>query len=160
MQIANNTVVSFHYKLQEVGGEYSEDSSSGEPLLYLHGYRGILPGLEEAMLGRSEGDKFNVEISPEKAYGPYNESGLQRVPVKHLVGRKRPAVGEIILVNTRKGEVRATVVKVGKFNVDIDTNHPLAGKHLIFDVEIIDVREATMEEVAHRHAHGPGGHQH
>jgi len=85
---------------------------------------------------------------------------VQRVPIKHVVGGRTPRVGNIVSVNTARGEVKATVLKVGKFNIDVDTNHPLAGKHLKFDVQIIDVREATMEEVANRHAHGPGGHQH
>jgi FKBP-type peptidyl-prolyl cis-trans isomerase SlyD len=155
MQIANNTVVAFHYTLTEVGGEYTEDSRQGDPMYYLHGHRGVLPGLEDAMLGRESGDQFSVTIEPELGYGLRNEAGMQRVPIKHLIGRSKPRVGEIVSVNTPRGEVRATVVKAGKFNVDIDTNHPLAGKTLKFDVEILEVREATMEEVAHRHAHPP-----
>ena len=160
MQIANNTVVTFHYQLSEIGGDYTEDSTTGEPLLYLHGHRGILPGLEDAMLGHSSSDSFSVEVSPEQGYGLHKEDGLQRVPIKHVVSPGKPRVGNIVSVNTARGEVKATVLKVGKFNIDVDTNHPLAGKHLKFDVQVIDVREATMEEVAHRHAHGPGGHQH
>lgn len=160
MQVANNTVVSFHYQMQEVGGDYSEDSVGGDPMLYLHGYRGVLPGLEDAMTGRSAGDEFTVTLEPNAAYGPRDENGIKRVPVKHLVEPKNPRVGDIVLINTRDRKVRATVVKLGRFNVDVDTNHPLAGKSLRFDVQVIDVREATMDEVAHRHAHGPGGHQH
>lgn len=155
MQIDNNTVVAFHYSLTEVGGDYTEDSRGGDPLYYLHGHRGILPGLEDAMLGHQAGDQFSVTVEPEQGYGLRNEAGIQRVPIKHLTGRKKPRLGEIVLVNTAPGEVKATVVKIGKFNVDVDTNHPLAGKTLQFDVEILEVREATMEEVAHRHAHGP-----
>jgi len=161
MQIANNTVVSFHYKLEEVGGDYKEDSFSGDdPMLYLHGHRGILPGLEDAMKGRVAGDKFTVQVSPENGYGHRSEDGVQRVPVKHLIGQKKPNVGDLVTVNAKSGKVNATVVKVGRHNVDVDTNHPLAGKELKFDIEVIDVREATMDEVSHRHAHGPGGHQH
>ncbi len=160
MQIENNTVVSFHYKLQEIGGDYTEDSSSGDPMLYLHGHRGILPGLEDQMKGKSAGDKFTVELSPEEGYGLRDEEGFKRVPIKHLIGRKKPSIGEVVTINTKTRKVQATVVKVGRHNVDVDTNHPLAGKQLKFDVEVIDVREATMEEVAHKHAHGVGGHQH
>ncbi|MEM7256502.1 MAG: peptidylprolyl isomerase [Pseudomonadota bacterium] len=155
MQIENNTVVAFHYVLTEIGGDYTEDSRGSDPLYYLHGHLGILPGLEDAMLGHQAGDQFSVTVEPEQGYGLRNKAGIQRVPIKHLTGRKKPAIGEIVLVNTARGEVKATVVKVGKFNVDVDTNHPLAGKSLQFDVEILEVREATMEEVAHRHAHGP-----
>ena len=82
------------------------------------------------------------------------------MPVKHLIEPKNPRVGDIVLINTSDKKVRATVVKLGRFNVDVDTNHPLAGKSLQFDVQVVDVREGTMEEIAHRHAHGPGGHQH
>ncbi len=155
MQVANNRVVGFHYTLEEVGGDYQEDSRGGNPLYYLHGHRGILPGVEEAMVGKSAGDRFSVTVEPALGYGLRNENGIQRVPIKHLIGRRKPRVGEIVSVNTARGEIRATVVKTGKFNVDVDTNHPLAGKTLIFEVEVIEVREATMEEVAHRHAHGP-----
>ena len=160
MQVANNTVVSFHYQLQEVGGDYSEDSRGGEPMLYLHGYRGILPGLEEAMLGKSAGDQFSVTLAARDAYGLRDENGIKRVPVKHILEPKNPQVGDMVVINTRDKKVRATVVKLGRFNVDVDTNHPLSGKELEFAVEVIDIREATMEEIAHRHAHGPGGHQH
>lgn len=160
MQIENNKVVSFHYQLKEVDGDYTEDSRGGNPMLYLHGHRGILPGLEDAMAGRDVGESFSIVLSPEKAYGPRNEKGIQRVPKKHLVDVKVPVVGKIVSVNTPKGAVRATIVKLGRHSVDIDTNHPLAGKSLEFEVEVIEVREASMEEVTHRHAHGPGGHSH
>ncbi|OED38713.1 peptidylprolyl isomerase [Chromatiales bacterium (ex Bugula neritina AB1)] len=160
MNIENNKVVSFHYQLREIDGDYTEDSSGGSPMLYLHGHRGILPGLEDAMLGRSAGDKFSVSLGPETAYGPRNDAAIQRVPLKHLIDHPKPKSGDIVTVNTRNGKVKATVLKVGRFNIDIDTNHPLAGKSLEFNVEILSVREATMDEVAHRHAHGPGGHQH
>jgi len=160
MQIANNTVVSFHYKLEEVGGEYKEDSGGGDPMLYLHGHRGILPGLEDAMKGKVAGDKFSVQVPPENGYGLRRDNSVQRVPVKHLIGQKKPKLGELVTVNAKTGKVNATVVKVGRHNVDVDTNHPLAGKELKFDIEVVDVREATMDEVSHRHAHGPGGHQH
>lgn len=155
MQIENNTVVAFHYSLTEVDGNYSEDSRSGDPLYYLHGHRGILPGLEDAMTGRVSGDRFSITIEPEQGYGLRNDDGIQRVPIKHLIGHKKPRPGDVVSVNSARGEIKATVIKVGKFNVDVDSNHPLAGKTLNFDVEILEVREATMEEVAHRHAHGP-----
>jgi FKBP-type peptidyl-prolyl cis-trans isomerase SlyD len=155
MNIENNRVVAFHYQLQEVGGDYSEDSTGGDPMYYLHGYRGILPGLEEAMSGRQAGDSFSVVLEPAEAYGQRDEDGIKRVPVKHLVEPKRPRIGDIVVVNTRDRKVQATVVKLGRFNVDVDINHPLAGKTLQFDVQVVDVREATMDEVAHRHAHPP-----
>ncbi len=160
MQIENNAVVAFHYRLTEVGGDYAEESKGGDPMLYLHGHRGILPGLEDSMTGREAGDRFSVTLSPEQAYGPRNDEAIQRVPKKHLLDEKQPVVGKIVSVNTAKGPVKATIIKLGRHSVDIDTNHPLAGKNLEFEVEVVSVREATVEEVSHRHAHGPGGHSH
>ena len=112
------------------------------------------------MVGRSAGDQFSVILDARDAYGLRDENGIKRVPVKHLIEPKNPRIGDVVLINTRDKKVRATVVKLGRFNVDVDTNHPLAGKLLQFDVQVVDVREGTMEEIAHRHAHGPGGHQH
>jgi FKBP-type peptidyl-prolyl cis-trans isomerase SlyD len=87
-----------------------------------------------------------------------DETAVQRVPIKHLIRPGKLAVGLAVNVNTSAGARRGTVLKVGRFNVDVDLNHPLAGKTLVFDLRIVDVRDATPEEIAHRHAHGPGGH--
>lgn len=160
MQIQNNRVVTFHYQLREVGGDYIEDSRQGEPKLYLHGYRGILPALEDRLTGMSAGEKLSVSLDSTEAYGPRRDDAIQRIPVKHLLTDKKPRVGATVQINTKDRPVNAVVVKVGRFNVDVDMNHPLAGKTLEFEIDIIDVREATMEEVSHRHAHGPGGHPH
>ena len=160
VKIANNTVVSFHYKLEEIGGDYKEDSTGGDPVLYLHGHRGVLPGLEDAMKGRVAGDKFSVQVPPGNGYGMRVEDRVRRVPIKHLIGTTKPAIGDMVTLNAKPKKINAIVIKVGRHNVDVDTNHPLAGKELKFDIEVVDVREATMEEVSHRHAHGPGGHQH
>ena len=83
------------------------------------------------------------------------------MPIKHLVNApKRLQPGMIVSVNTDQGAVPATIIKVGKFNVDIDTNHPMAGQHVRFELQVLDVRDATAEEIDHGHAHGPGGHHH
>ncbi len=160
MQIQNNTVVTFHYQLRDVDGDYSEDSRNGQPPLYLHGYRGILPALEDKLTGMAAGESVSVTLQPEQAYGPRRDDAVQRIPIKHLMTKGKPKVGTTVTINTKGKPVNAVVTKVGKFNVDVDMNHPLAGKTLQFDVDIVDVRDATMEEIAHRHAHGPGGHQH
>lgn len=160
MQIQNNTVVTFHYQLRDVEGDYVEDSRGGQPPLYLHGYRGILPALEDKLTGLDVGASISVTLQPHEAYGPRREDAVQRIPVKHLRLDGKPKVGMAVSINTKGKPVNAVVTKVGKFNVDVDMNHPLAGKTLQFDVEIVDVRDATMDEIAHRHAHGPGGHQH
>jgi FKBP-type peptidyl-prolyl cis-trans isomerase SlyD len=164
MQITTDKVVSFHYDLSEVDGELLESSREAEPTLYLHGHNNILARLEESLEGKAVGDKIEVTLTPEQGYGLRREGAFQRVPIKHLHNhaalKNKIKVGSKVLVNTQHGPWEAVVLKVGKFNVDIDSNHPLAGKTLNFAIEIVDVRDATTEELAHGHAHGVGGHQH
>lgn len=160
MNIAPKTVVSFHYTLRNASGEELESSAQDNPMVYLHGAGNIIPGLEVAMTGRAAGESFEVTVPPEQAYGPRLPDRTQRVPVKHLLFKGKLRPGMLVQMNTRDGRVPATVIKAGKFSADVDTNHPLAGETLTFAVEITDVRAATDEEMAHRHAHGPGGHQH
>ena len=113
-------------------------------------------------MGKRVGDIFTAEVSAEKAYGLRKENSEQRVPIKHLYVKKNVKLkpGMVVNVETDQGARQVTVIKAGKFNVDVDTNHPLAGKNLCFDVEIVDIRDATEEEIAHKHAHGVGGHHH
>ena len=170
MQIKYGTVVSFHYSLKELGGDEIESSDPDQPMLYLHGYRGLIEALQEALEGMQKGDDKVVEVPAARAYGLRKEDSTHRIPMKHVIGigdmpaknaqARKLQPGQLISVNTPEGARDATVVKAGKFNVDIDTNHPLAGKDLVFSVEITDVREATEEEIQHGHVHGPGGHQH
>lgn len=160
MNIAKDCVVAFHYRLSEAGGTEIETSRDGEPTLYLHGHRNTLPALEEAFEGRAAGDTFSVTLAPEQAYGFRRDGNTQRIPIKHLIGKVKPKPGMVVSVSTEQGVRQVTVVKVGKFNVDVDTNHPLADKTLTFDIEITDVRAASAEEISHGHAHGAGGHQH
>lgn len=160
MQITTDTVVSFHYRLKEEGGDVFEDSHEGSPVLYLHGHRTMLPGLEEALNGKVAGDCFDVTVPPAKGYGERKEGAVQRVPKKHLLSKGKLTPGMIVELNTEHGAQEAVVLKVGLKNIDIDGNHPLAGKTLLFSVEVVDVRQATAEESSHGHAHGVGGHQH
>jgi FKBP-type peptidyl-prolyl cis-trans isomerase SlyD len=160
MQIAKDVVATFHYKLTEQGGSFSEDSRSDEPVAYLHGHDNILSGLEDALLGKSVGDKVSVTLPPEQAYGVVNPQLQQRIAIKHLKYTGKLKAGDIAWVETQEGPRQVTAVKVGKFMVDVDTNHPLAGKTLTFDIEVMSVRAATEDEIAHGHAHGEGGHHH
>lgn len=163
MNITKNTVATFHYRLLN-GDKELESSHGDDPMAYLHGYNNIIAGLEETMEGRSAGEEFTVTIPPEKAYGLRKEESVQRVPIKHLnnakklKGKIKP--GMIVHINTEKGAKQATVVKAGRSVVDVDTNHPLAGAHLTFEINIDSVREGSAEEIAHGHAHGVGGHHH
>ena len=157
MEIAKNKVVTFHYTLTDEEGSFTETSEERGPVAYLHGRNNIVPGLEAELVGKRAGDELKVTVPPELAYGLRVDDALQRVPIKHLVKPGKLAPGKVVAVNTSSGYRRATVTKVGRFNVDLDFNHPLAGKTLIFDVKIVEVRDATEEEIAHGHAHGPGG---
>ncbi len=160
MNIEQNTVVSFHYTLTDADGAQLETSRGGEAMSYLHGAGNIIPGLEKAMAGRSVGDTFQVTVEPAEAYGEKKAANLQRISAKHFRDARKLRPGQVIGLQTQQGPVQVTVVKVGRFNVDVDANHPLAGKSLTFDVEVTAVREATGEEQAHGHVHGPGGVDH
>jgi FKBP-type peptidyl-prolyl cis-trans isomerase SlyD len=157
VEVGTNKVVTFHYKVADTEGSFSETSEGGDPVAYLHGRGNIVPGLEDEMRGKQAGDEFHVSVRPEDAYGPRDAAAVQRVPIKHLIHPGRLAPGRVVAINTERGGVRGTVLKVGRFNVDVDLNHPLAGKTLVFDVKVIDVRDATEEEIAHGHVHGSGG---
>ena len=160
MKIEDGKVVSFHYKLKDETGEQIESSHESQPMAYLHGSRNIIPGLEGAMAGHEEGDAFEVTVEPAEAYGEYNENNIQRIPAKHFKDPRRLEPGQLVSMQTKNGPIQATVKKVGRFNIDVDANHPLAGKALTFEVEITEIRDATEEEVSHGHVHGPGGVNH
>ena len=160
MNIDRHSVALFHYTLRNAQGEELETSRGGEPTAYLHGAGNIIPGLETAMSGRAAGDTFTVSLQASDAYGERNPERVQRVPVKHLVFKGKLQAGQVVQLNTSEGRRAVTVVKAGRHSADIDTNHPLAGQALDFDIEIVEVRAASSEEITHGHAHGAGGHQH
>jgi FKBP-type peptidyl-prolyl cis-trans isomerase SlyD len=160
LKIEAGTVVRFHYTLHSEEGKELESSRGSEPSTYLHGANNVIRGLESAMAGREAGDVFSASIPPLEAYGLRNPDKQQRVPVKHLVFKGKLKPGQVVQLNTSEGRKTVTVVKAGRHSADIDTNHPLAGQTMNFDVEIIDLRKASAEELEHRHVHGPGGHHH
>ena len=159
MQISSNSVVQFHYTITENGVEL-ESSRQADAMLYLHGHSQMLPKLEEALQDKNAGATLDVTLAPVDAYGERKADAIQSVQVKHLQGAKKWKPGMVAWVNTDQGERQVTIVKMGMFKADVDTNHPLAGKTVTFHIEILSVREATEEELAHGHAHGAGGHQH
>jgi FKBP-type peptidyl-prolyl cis-trans isomerase SlyD len=160
MIIEDKKVVSFHYELTNQEGEQLESSQDKEPMTYLHGTNNIIPGLEKAMVGKSAGDKFQITVDPAEAYGERKEANIQRISAKHFKNLRKLAPGQVVGLQTRQGPVQVTVVKIGRFNVDVDANHPLAGQALTFDVEVTGVRDASEDETAHGHVHGPGGVDH
>lgn len=162
MNAEKNKVVSFHYTVVGEDGNVVDNSRERPaPLSILLGHGNIIPGLEKALEGRAAGDKFEVELSSEEAYGPRNPDSKQRVPKKYFSGAQKLKAGDVTVLSLKGGGHRVvTVLKVGMTAVDVDLNHPLAGQKLKFDVELTGVRDAQPEEIAHGHAHGPGGNEH
>ncbi|MCH2057846.1 MAG: peptidylprolyl isomerase [Thalassotalea sp.] len=160
MQITKDKVVQFHYTIKDAEGEQVDTSRTGDPMAYLHGHDNMIVGVEKALDGKQAGDKFSVTVEPSEGYGERQEDAVQRIPSKHLQGAKVWKPGMVAVVHTEQGARQVTVLKVGRFMVTCDLNPPLAGKTLDFDLEVVDVRDATEEEISHGHAHGVGGHQH
>ncbi len=161
MQIEKDAVVTFFYQLSEEGGEALENNENAIPMAYLHGHGNILAGLETELEGLEAGTTKTITLPPEKAYGQYADNAEQRIPIKHIASKhKRLLPGTLVKVQTENGHKDGKVVKAGKFMVNIDFNHPFAGKTLVFNVTIDSIREASADELSHGHAHGAGGHHH
>ena len=160
MTIEKDKVVSFHYTVTNEAGEEVDTSRERDPMTYFHGANQIVRGLEKALEGRDAGDQFQVSVPPADAYGERNTENIQRISAKHFKNPRKFKPGQVLVLKTREGPVQVTVVKVGRFNIDVDANHPLAGQTLNFDVEVTAVRDATTEEKSHGHVHGPGGVEH
>ncbi|MGQ7248181.1 FKBP-type peptidyl-prolyl cis-trans isomerase [Halomonas sp. V046] len=160
MQIAQNSVVAFHYTLTNDAGEVLDSSEGREPLTYLHGAGNIIPGLEKELEGKAAGDKVEAKVAPAEGYGELQEQLVQEVPRDAFQGVEGIEPGMQFQAQTEGGPLMVTVTKVEGDTVTVDGNHPLAGQHLNFDVEIAEVREASQEEVEHGHVHGEGGHEH
>ena len=160
MKAERNTVARFHYAIADAKGRTVESSHDEDPALALLGHGNLMPGLENAILGHVAGDSFSVTLPPEQAFGPRREDWTQRVSKKHFPKGTRFQPGVSLRLQTDQGARTVTLLKVGGKFVDVDLNHPLAGQSVTFSVDLEAVREATEEELAHRHAHGAGGHHH
>jgi len=152
MQVADNTAVSIHYTLTNDDGEVLDSSIGDEPLVYLHGQGNIISGLEKALHGKAAGDSFTVRIDAKDAYGEFDENKLQVLAREVFEGVDTIEVG--MQFHADVGIV--TVVNVEDDEITIDGNHPLSGLALTFAVEVVDLRPATKEELAHGHIHGAG----
>jgi len=159
LKIEKDRVVRFHYTVSEQGQEPLETSKERDPLAILAGHGNIIPGLDKALEGHVAGDSFGVDVAAADAYGERRDGLTQRVPKKHF-NEQKLAPGMQVVLNTNFGPRAVTIQKVGMSVVDVDLNHPMAGKDLHFDIEVVDVREASKEEIEHGHVHGDGGHEH
>ncbi len=160
MQIQPNAVVTLHYTLKDNEGNIIDQSDDGS-FLYLHGAMNIIPGLENALTGKSAGDEISVKVSPEEGYGAKDPARIQEVPKEMFENAADIQPGMQFHAQGPDGNaVVVTVVEVKDDAVVIDGNHALAGMDLNFDVKVIDVREASEEEISHGHVHGPQGHDH
>ena len=160
MQIEKNKVVSIDYTLKDDDGKILDTSEGREPLNFIHGNGHLIPGLEEALEGKTKNDKLNVAIPPEKGYGLRSEEMIQSVDKSNFDKDAQIEVGMQFQAQMDQGVQMFTVTKIEENKVTLDGNHPLADKTLHFDVDVKDVREATKEELEHGHVHGPGGHKH
>ena len=160
MQIGDQKIVTLHYTLTDNEGRVIDKSDDGS-FAYLHGARNIIPGLENALAGRSAGEQVNVSVAPEEGYGARDDSMLQQVPKNMFEDGSQIAVGSQFHAQGPNGEMLiVTVMEIHDEHVVVDGNHPLAGVELNFDVTVVDVRDASSEEIEHGHVHGPEGHHH
>lgn len=162
MKITSGKVVSLHYVLTNTSGEELDKSAPQQPLVYLHGQGQIIPGLEKQLEGLSKGDKRDkLEIAPAEAYGEFHAELKASLDRKQFPENMEIQPGMQFMSQSPSGQRQVFVVTgVQGEKVEVDGNHPLAGQTLNFKIEVADVREATEEELAHGHAHGPGGHNH
>jgi len=160
MQIEQNSVVTLHYTLKDNDGNVIDQSDDGS-FLYLHGAMNIIPGLENALAGKSAGDEFSISVTPEEGYGVKDPERIQEVPKEMFENAEEIKPGVQFHAQGPDGNaVVVTVIEVKDEAVVIDGNHALAGVDLNFAVKVVDVRKASEEEISHGHVHGEHGHQH
>ncbi|GAA6131086.1 MULTISPECIES: FKBP-type peptidyl-prolyl cis-trans isomerase [Halopseudomonas] len=161
MQIAANKAVSIDYTLTNADGEVLDSSNGGAPLVYLHGAGNIIPGLEKALEGKQAGDAVNVTVEPAEAYGEFNAELIAVLGRNMFEGVDELEVGMQFHASGPDGSMQIVTIKALEGDeVTVDGNHPLAGEQLTFDVKVVEVREATDDEMAHGHIHGEGGVEH
>lgn len=160
MQIAKHMVVSIDYTLTDNAGNVLDTSEGQGPLSYIQGIGSLIPGLEKALEGKAAGESLAVSVPPEEGYGERDDAMLQAVPRDRFETDAAIEVGMRFQAMSEAGPQVVTVVGVDDENVTIDANHPLAGETLNFAVTVVEVREATPEELDHGHVHGPDGHHH
>lgn len=168
MKIAKHTVVTLHYKLQEgsAQGDLIEETTGGDPLVFLQGVGQMIPEFERQLAGKAAGDNFAFGIKSEDAYGEYDETAKVKIPIETFIVDGQLAsellqVGRTIPMRDDQGNmIYGTILEIGEKEVFMDFNHPMAGTDLYFSGKIEEVRTATASEIDHGHVHGAGGHHH
>ena len=160
VEIAADAVVLIHYTLKDDSGAVLDSSAGGEPLAYIQGHGNLVPGLERALEGKQDGSTLAVTVPPADGYGVRDAALVQRMPKRALQGSGEIRKGMQFQARTDDGMRVFTVTAVVGDMVTLDGNHPLADQNLHFDVEVVEVRQATAEELEHGHVHGAGGHHH
>lgn len=153
-------VITFHYTLTDDSGEVLDTSRDGEPLDFLEGASQIIPGLERELLGLKPGDVREIVVTAADAYGDVNPDLVARVKRTQFPATAQLEVGQNFTVDASEDALVFRIVELDAEHVTVDGNHPMAGRDLTFDVEIVSMREATADERAHGHSHGPDGHTH
>src|SRR5436190_19559770 len=158
-EIKDGAVVSLAYTLKLSNGEVIDYSEADDPLEYLHGAENIIPALEQQLIGLHVGDAKQVELSAAEGYGEYDNDEVEVVDRKLLPKDLNLKLGMVLAISDQEGNLsEAYVREISAQNVTLDFNHPLAGQRLFFDVQVLEIREATEEEIAHGHPHGVHGH--
>lgn len=160
MKVTKNTVVSIDYTLRNKQGEVLDTSEGRSPLVYLHGVGQLIPGLENELEGEAVGTKKSVVIPAADAYGERHDDLYHVVSKSGFTGDEEMFEGMQVQLETDNGPAIAVISKIDGDEVTLDLNHPLAGEELHFDVAVVELREATADEISHGHVHGPGGHHH
>jgi len=162
MKITSNKVAIIHYAVSDSEDTLIDSSYDHTPLAVIHGTGYLIPGLESALEGHEAGDKFTATVSPEDGYGERHDDYVQTVPKEMFADIEDLEVGAQLRATTDDGEQTVIVVDMTDDTITVDGNHPLSGIELKFEVEVIEVRDATADELEHGHVHGEGGcgHEH
>lgn len=160
MKIANGMVVSMHYLLTDENNDTLDSTEEGELFSYLHGHGNIIPGLEKGLEGLEAGQKTHVIVHPKQGYGERNPEAQIEVPLSQFPPDADLAPGDRVSMDSPEGDIIFTVTNISDSSVSLDGNHPLSGMILHFDIEIVDIRPATAEEISHGHAHTGEHHHH
>lgn len=161
MALMTNKVITINYTLKDKEGNLLDSTDNGGPFSFITGNMQVLPGLEEALVSMIIGSKKNIKLAAADAYGEYDENAIQKVNRSLFPEEAELETGMTYFAHSPEGQhIQFVITKIENEDITVNFNHPLAGKNLEFDVELLDVRDATPEEISHGHVHGPGGHHH